>query len=238
MFEPELKELELKLKVPYPERVHFLNELTADLSHSFRKSIEEGVTHTEARARALEALHLSGDDIESLNIVHESRASRCLAKLPAPIAQHISDFSGIVPLVIFAIYATKEFPMLEFLREGGLPGVLAIIIIGGIGIAINFRHLFKWFVLRDHSTESLRAFNNGPLYLAVASLLIGIFSTAAGYRIVFAKWSEGSLPDAVVRAGLSEPLAGLMVATIVAGLIVLLHGWLATWRTQTIAEQV
>ena len=235
MFEAQLKQLERKLTIPYPERSEFMREIAGDLEFRYQKYIADGMNADDAERRALDEVSLSQENMTDLGDVHEGAVAKAIRVMPQSLGRFITDFSGIVPLVVFALFSLKEFSMLEFLREGGLPFVISIILVGGFGLSVNLKHAFRWFVIRDHSEKSLADFSSGPLYLAAASLLMGVLTTAAGYRLVFAKWSEGSVPDAVIRAGLSEPLAGLIVATAIAGMIVLLHGWLATWREKATA---
>jgi hypothetical protein len=230
MFEADLKELERKLNIPYPERADFMREIAGDLEERYQKYLADGMSADVAKCRALNEINLSQENITELSEVHEGAVSKVMRRMPHPWDQYVRDYSGIVPLVIFALFSLKEFSMMEFLREGGIPFIIAVLVVGGFGISLNLKHAFRWFVVRDHSRQSLADFSHGPLYLAAAALLLGVLTTAAGYRIVFAKWAEGGVPDAVIRAGLSEPLAGMIVAAAIAGIIVLLHGWLATWR--------
>lgn len=231
MFHSELKDLEKRLKMPYPERGDFIREVAGDLQHLYTKLRSEGLSNEQASKKALSEIYLSHDDMVVIDAVHESTAAKLVHKLPSPLSKLIRDYSGTVPLLVFFIFSTKEVSMMEFLREGGLPAVIAVLVMGGVGLAINLKHAFRWFVLRDHSDESLKNFSNGPLYLAAATLLAGIVNTAVGYRLVFSRWSQDHFSDSVARAGLSEPLASLIVAATAAGLVILLHGWLSTWRT-------
>jgi hypothetical protein len=108
--------------------------------------------------------------------------------------------------------------------------------IGGIGIAVDLRHAFRWFVVRDHSEKSLSSFSSTPLYLAAVSVLVGVIATAVDYRLVFAHVAKGNVGD--IYIGLSEPLSALIVAAALAGLIVLLHGWLSAWRQRTVRATI
>jgi hypothetical protein len=235
-FDAELRCLEHRLNIPYPERSAFIAEVASDLERAYEEFCAEGYSESEAKVRALEQLELKADDIQSLNALHESGLIKTLNKLPSGMRQVLVDFSGVVPLVIFNFYVLREGFMFEFLREGGWPGVVTVLGLGLLGVLINFKHVFRWFLLRDHSLESLRGFTNGPLYLAAGVFLVGVVAAAAGYRIVFSKWSDGLISDSVAKAGLSEPLSILMLGAFMSGVIVLLHGWLASWKAKTIAE--
>lgn len=230
MFDVELRRIEKRLTIPYPRRTDFLREMAGDLDSRYQKFIADGYGPDEAKTLALNEFHLSQENVADLEDVHEAAVGRFIRNLPEREGQFVRDYSGIVPLIIFACFSLKEVSMLDFLREGGLPSVITILLIGGYGLSINLSHVFRWFVIKDHSEQSLANFTTWPLYLAAASLLAGLITSALGYRLVFVAWSQGAIQDSAIRAGLSEPLAAVIVAATIAGLIVLLHGWLAHWR--------
>jgi hypothetical protein len=230
MFQQELAEIKQKLDVPLPERLAIVAEIASDLDAAYAKLISSGVGPEEAKRLTLAEMGLDRHVMRELSAVYETFVARCLRMLPQKWAKGIYEISGMVPVIAFIWFTKGDIHMWEFLREGGWPAVLSILLMGALGLAMDLRHAFRWFVLRDHSKNSLSRFTHWPLYLAVGTLLLGVVGAAAGYRIVFMKWSQGAIPTEVIRAGLAEPLAGVITAAAVAGVMVLIHGSLSAWK--------
>lgn len=230
MFASELRDLEARLTMPYPERAAFISEVGDDLEQTYRRLLTAGSNAEDARRQALAELEFSNADLVELGVVHAPSAARAVARLPLSARSLVEDFGGVVPLIVFTLFMVEEDSMIEFLREGGVQSVVVILALGGLGLGLELQRAFRWFVLRDHSEPSLSGFSTGPLYLAGACFLSGVLSTAFGVRLSLAAAAISNAPDTAIRAGVSESLAGLIVATGITGAIVLLHGWLATWR--------
>jgi hypothetical protein len=230
MFQKELAEIKQKLDVPMPERLAIINEIASDLNEAYAKLIASGKNPDEARRLTLDEMRMDNQVMSELSAVYETSFARLLRMLPQNWAKGIYEISGMLPLFAFIWFTKGDMHMLEFLREGGWPAVVSILLMGGLGLSMDLRHAFRWFVLRDHSKSSLGKFSHWPLYLAAGTLLLGVVGAAAGYRIVFVKWSQGVIPPELIRAGLAEPLAGVITAATMAGAIVLVHGWLSAWK--------
>jgi hypothetical protein len=230
-FEAEIRNVARQLTMPFPERRRFLRELASDMAHAYDEFRASGHSEEASHRQTLETFDIEGTDWSDLNRLHQSRVQRILDRMPRGLGEMVLDFSGVVPLMAFLILVTKEVPMFEFLREGGIPSIVVISLLGGIGLAVQLRCAFRWFVVRDHSENSIRVVPKGPLYLGLAAMLAGVVGTALGYRNVFHYWAaHPAVTPEVIRSGLAEPLASLVLASVLAGVVALLHAWLVSWH--------
>jgi hypothetical protein len=235
-FEPELRALRDRLTLPYPERSTFVAEVGADMEQTYQRLVTEGHDAASAKRQAIADLAMSEEDLTELAAIYTPRAARAVARLPHRARRMIEDFGGVVPLLAFTLFMVGEVSMIGFLHEAGVMSVFIILALGGLGLGVQLQRVFRWFVLRDHSERSLSGLTAGPLYLGAACFLSGVLSMAFGYRNVLAAWSTGAVPEADLLLGMGEPLAALILATAVTGVIVLVHGWLAAWRQRVLVH--
>ncbi len=85
-FGDELAALGRRLHMPYHERIGFLEELRGDLEAVFDRYVASGLGLEDARRRALAEIDLTAEDVEDLDEIHASTASRVISHLPKPIA--------------------------------------------------------------------------------------------------------------------------------------------------------
>jgi hypothetical protein len=225
MFRPLLTELEGRLTMPYPERALFLEELAADLELALEERLREGLAMKEARERVLAELGLDAPGLARLESVHLPVLRRALGGLSGPVREGVEAAAVALPLASFVYYLTLEAPMILFVREGGIASFI-VLALGGAALLLLLWRGFRWFVLRDHSLASLRLNTSTPLYLAAATLGVGLLGTALGYYVVLDRWAAGAFGDEVLRVGLREPLSCLVLGAALSTLAVLVQGTL------------
>jgi hypothetical protein len=220
LFADELARLEATIGVPYPARADVIEEMAADLLAAYREERARGHGREVARARALDRLGLNEEGRSALEGVHAPAPLRLLARLPATLRSWLHAVATATPLALLVVFLMVEIPVNEVLRNGG-PVVTMILAFGSLGLLLEMQRFFIWFVLRDHSPEALRRNTATPLYLAAATVLLGLLGTSFRYYRFL-----GRLPEdlASLRIGLREPLTSLIMACSLAALTVLLHG--------------
>ena len=222
-FAEDLRRLERTIQVPYPERAEILDEMRADLQAAYRHALTQGLDEPSARERALGQLALADDARAELEVVHAPVPLRLFAQLPAQLRSWLRALATAAPLAALMLFLVVEVPVNRFLLEGG-NSVFLILAFGSLGLLLEMQRFFIWFVVRDHSAEALRRNTFTPLYLAAATVLMGMLGTSVRYHTVLSRWS-GSMAE--IRRGLSEPLSLMIVACCLAALTVLLHGALS-----------
>jgi hypothetical protein len=220
LFTDELARLEASIAVPYPERADVIEELGADLLAAYREERTRGHGREAARARALARLALDDDGRRALEGVHAPAPLRLLAYLSPGLRSWVHAAATATPLALLVVFLMVEIPVNEVLRNGG-PIVTMVLAFGSLGLLLEMQRFFIWFVLRDHSPEALRRNTATPLFLAAATVLLGLLGTSVRYYKFL-----GRLPEdlASLRIGLRDPLTSLIMACSLAALTVLLHG--------------
>jgi hypothetical protein len=229
-FAPALARLEASLAVPYPERAQIVDEVAADLLAAFHERRACGSDAETAQQEALQRLGF-GDEVRlALESVHAPAARRLLDHVPPAVRSWLAAFGSATPLAAVVVFLCFEVPVNEFLSQGG-GAVYFVLAFGSLGVLLELQRFFIWFVLRDHSTESLGRNTPTPLFLSAATLLIGVLSLLFKYHRFLLRWN-GEL--AALRRGLREPLPALILACSLAMLTILLHGALSAglraWR--------
>ncbi len=127
------------LKIPYPEKLRLLNEISAHIEHR----PEEDQTSFQ------------DEELAELYDVHNTKVLKALETLPSGRRAFVENGFASAPLVVLIIYLTEERFMTQFMHEGG-PGMYAIL---AIGVALLIREMLliqKVIVLKDHSPKNLR----------------------------------------------------------------------------------
>jgi hypothetical protein len=223
MFEDVLETVEASLDVPYPDRALLLEEIEGDLESAYRSFRERGLSEADARAAALRELSLDEAAIRDVAAVHLPAVRRALTHLPPPAREWLESAALAVPLAGLVALLTTEVPLVHFLREGGF-AIYLVLAVGVLALVLELQRAFLWFLLRDHSPAALRKNTSTPLYLAGATLCLGVLGTAVDYYVVFFGWSEGKIDEVGFRIGLREPLPCIIVGASLATLIFLIHG--------------
>jgi hypothetical protein len=220
LFAEELARVEATIELPYPARAEVIEELAADLQAAYREERALGQSEESARRRALCRLGLDEDQRRALEGVHAPAPWRLLHRLSPAVRSWLRAATSAAPLAALVVFLMVEIPVNEFLRNGG-PVVTMVIAFGSLGLLLEMQRFFIWFVLRDHSREALKRNNPTPLYLAAATVLLGLMGTAFRYYRFLGRL-PADLPS--LRLGLSEPLTAIIMACCLAALTVLLHG--------------
>ena len=223
LFTEELVQIESTLRLPYPARAEVIEELAADLLAAYRDERALGQNEDAARRRALSRLDLDEDQRRALEAVHASAPLRLLDRLPPAVRSWLQAALSAAPLAAMMVFLMVEVPVNDVLRHGG-PIVTMVLAFGSLGLLLEMQRFFIWFVLRDHSPEALKRNNATPLYLAAATVLLGLLGTAIRYYRFLGRL-PADLPS--LRLGLREPLTSVIIACCLAALTILLHGALS-----------
>jgi hypothetical protein len=222
LFAAELARLEDQLAVPYPDRALLLEELAADVTAVYAGLRQRGVAPDEARQQALRSLELDQESIRALEDVHVPAVRRALSRLPPPVRQWLEIFATAVPLAVLFLFLVAEVPLNLFLSEGGRANYF-VMATGLLGLFIEMQRFFIWFVLRDHSIAALRRNTPTPLYLAAATVLLGVLGTALElYGFLFRLGTRKIDLESLAWAG-RQPLSCIIVGASLATIIVLVH---------------
>lgn len=185
IFRRYLREVEGRLKVPYPARHDLLVEIANHLESLYKSNLSEGAEPETARDEAIRRLALDDELISSMDAVHAPAIQKALAWLPAPVSL-VLEHVGIGLLAACALVSVilREEAMLKFLLSGGyfmiplnLMG-LAILVLGG-------ERIFSLYIKRDHSPGNLHKRLLSLRFMAQACALVGIIGTLMGFFEAF-----------------------------------------------------
>jgi hypothetical protein len=223
LFAAELSDLEHRLAVPYPARAELIEEAAADLCAAYHQERARGLPPEEARARSLRRLDLDEEARHALEGLHASALQRALGLVPAAAQPWLRALFSAAPLAAVFVFLVREVPVNRFLRHGG-PIVYLVVSFGALGLLLELQRFFIWFVVRDHSADALRRNTPTPLYLAAATVMLGLLGSAVQYHAFLSRWRGDTL---ALARGLREPLTSIILACSLAVLTVLLHSALS-----------
>ena len=166
MFEQRLRQVQRSLPIPYPQRHFFLRELEGDMNTAYDELILAGTPKDAAKKMVLDQFTITPEDARAIGSVHRSIVQQSLDRIPMRFRVWMGDLARASFLCFLAYFLFVEVPMIDFVLAGGLPAQLVILATAIIGLSLQGARAIKWFLLRDHSDESLQNNTPTPLYLA------------------------------------------------------------------------
>ncbi len=222
MFDDVLTQVERALDIPYPQRTQVVRELEFDLWALYEALREQGFSDAEARAQALHELDLDEANLASLTDLHTPTIRRIVLRLPKPAREPAEWLAAGLSLFAGVFFIISEVPMLDFMREGGF-AMWVILLIGGLGALLHLRRILSWFVIRDHSPQSLARNTPTPLYLALTCFIVGVAGTSLGFIAVLNAYAKYDYNHELLVAGSIEALAPVVFGGAFAVLLLLVH---------------
>lgn len=208
-FDRVLRRVDLELEVREPERSRILLELAGDLSDLYREYREMGCSDGEARRRAEAWLAPDRSSVDRLRRLHTPLLGRALATLSEIGRSRIESAAlaflalASIAVAVWTIRGTSIWPP--------DPWVVAVLVIGGVGLAIAGRRALDLFLSPDGGLRVSKRMP-GLLVLSAASALAGALGASLHLHAALASASSGAAPwQAIGRASATATL-GLVVA--------------------------
>lgn len=173
-FAPLLKSINEKLDLPQPRKSRILLEIAADLEDLFNAYRTKGFSETEAMRKAEEKFAVSDDALSQLIHIHESALRRFMDKLSEQAKTRWERVLLIVILLFIAAFGAKQSLTVEFFLQASKFIWLAL----GIALSAAILSIVKFYNIyleKDHRITKLRAGLPALLFLAGASLVIGVY---------------------------------------------------------------
>ncbi|RZJ53048.1 MAG: hypothetical protein EOO45_31485 [Flavobacterium sp.] len=223
IFEAELHRLSEGLNLPYPERADFLNELREDLSEVYSSYLDSGMNEAEAYAATLKDFRFGPDDLSLMAKTHQSFFQKILNLVPESFQNLIEYLSGMVPLGLLCYAIEREIAVMNFIQEGGSPGMYAIILIGLYLLGLEVLSAMRIVFFRDHSNRNLNIETPnvllgclGLMLVATAWTIMGIYNTANAMSL------NPSAMD-ILFTGFKESLVPVSTGLLLSAMVVLAH---------------
>jgi hypothetical protein len=185
IFDAEILRIGADLDLPYPERDEFLKELRADLSEAYSNYLLSGLSSVEAYEATLKDFRFGPEDLASLATTHESYFQGVLNKIPVHLRSLVEYLGGMVPLSLLCYAIEREIAVMNFIHEGGSPGMYAIILIGLYLLGLEILSALRILFLRNHSKRNLQIETSnvllgclGLMLIATAWTIMGLYNTA------------------------------------------------------------
>ena len=148
------------------------------------------------------------------------RPGALLHRLSPAVRSWLQAAVSAAPLAALVVFLMVEIPVNEFLRNGG-PVVTMVIAFGSLGLSAGDAAVLHLVRAAGSLARGAQRNNPTPLYLAAATVLLGLMGTAFRYYRFLGRL-PADLPS--LRLGLREPLTAIIMACCLAALTVLLHG--------------
>lgn len=223
IFEAELVRLRDGLDLPYPERADFLNELRSDLAQIYSSYLDSGLSEDEAYKATLKDFQFGQNDLASLRKAHQSLLQKIRDAVPESLQNLVEYLSGMVPLGLLCYAIEREIAVMNFIQEGGSPGMYAIILIGLYLLGLELLSAMRVVFFRDHSKRNLNIETSnvllgclGLMLVASAWTIMGIYNTANAMSL------NPSAMD-ILFTGFKESLVPVSTGLLLSALVVLAH---------------
>jgi len=223
MFEEQLLKWERTIEIPYPDRLYLLKEMENDLSSIYLSLITAGLSPSAAYEEAVNQFTLGRDDLVSLKHVHAPLTHRLLMKLPANLKPYFESLCGMVPLMIFCFAIQKEVPVMEFIVEGGSPGMYAILVMGAYLIGRELLRMFRIVVVKDHTSSNLNIDTQSVLIGCLALLAFAMAWTALGLYATAQSAEISQNFNSVLVMGIKESLIPVISGLLICSLVMFTH---------------
>ncbi len=219
-FQAILQRTHDRLHLPRATRSRILLEMAADLEGLFQHYLDEGLDEAEASHRAEDAFAVSDAALERLLAVHRPGLDRLSERLAVHLAGGWEKvFLGV--LVTFAVLMA----LLPAVASGDFLAGASVFVwpvlvlnVGALGIVVFKLH--QLVLRRSLDVRRLHAGLSGLLFLAVASLAIGVDGFLIELFFCLRRFAAG-LSDAALGQwliGVSSMMIVAMVAAILAAL--------------------
>ncbi|HYX33423.1 MAG TPA: hypothetical protein VE954_09940 [Oligoflexus sp.] len=222
MFAKELREIEEELTVPYPERTQLIKEIAGDLHASFERLRQQGMSHEAARVEALRLFRFSSTEQLAIEVVHANFLQRIWLKLPNSWRYLLEIGGCMFPLVAVMFIIQTKVSMFNLILEGGVEGMLAIMVIGLFMLGRELIRVIRLLLLKQHSRKNLN-FDTNSVLLGVAALVIfsGGLSLLGLYNTLLAVELKNDYSLLVI--GARESMVPLVFGTMMSSLVLFAH---------------
>ncbi len=139
----------VKINLPFPERIHFMNELKSDMQDHYDRLISEGRSPRDAVDEVSKSFKLTQADITALGQAYQTPMQVFISRIPSHVRSSLFEVFRFIVAFAFITTLVKEVRMIQFLNEGGVI-IYAILVIGGGVVLTQLFRYFKWFIYRDH----------------------------------------------------------------------------------------
>lgn len=223
MFEKELKSLEDRMTVPYPERLCIIEEIKSDMEAAFEDIVRLQKLSEETAYKIVIKRFLPNEATTiCLESLHAPLLKKILCYLPPSLQSLLLDVILAIVPAFYIFYLFTEVPMINFLMQGGL-AIYVILVLAGIGLYLQLARIFNWFILKHHVKLTLDANTATPLYFAAASICFGLLGTSVAYYKVLLIYAKDVITFDQLKHGLYEPLPCVIIGSAFAIIIILLQ---------------
>lgn len=194
------------LNIPYPQK-HLLElEVRQDLEHADSPD-KQGFSKT---------------DLCDLHEIHSTKIYRFLTQF-GDRRKNIELLAAFIPLMTGVIFIFKEDFMMNFIREGGFPGMYAILIIGVFLLGKELLNMFRLLMIKDHSAKNLDLDTSSVLLGCLALVFMALGCTALGIYKTADTVTRSQMPYELLIVGAKESMTPLVLGSLLSVLIVLAH---------------
>jgi hypothetical protein len=219
-FAPLIMEISERLCVPQPARSRILLEIAADLEDLYGHYLARGMAPEEAAARTRATLELSEEALASLIRIHEPPLRRLLERLSEQARSLWERVTLLVVTIFVVVLTVSELLTTHTLATGGL-FVWPLAAIAVTATLIALVKIYTLYLKQDHDLYRLRRGLDLLLFLATASLAVGLFGliaevlVTARHIVSDIDWAQLHLTDCLIRISVTSMFS--MVVAIAIG---------------------
>lgn len=170
-----LNQINEQLDLPQPVKARVILEIASDLEDAYLFYLEQGVSEDVAAEKVKEKFEFSQESLEELTRIHTTPVRRWIDKAVTQLGTRWEK--GLLTLVILFIAGMSGHALLQtpFFHNAGY-GVWPVLCIGLLGISLSVRKAYQISIKKDHQIQQLRHGLETLLFLAVSSLVMGIWN--------------------------------------------------------------
>jgi hypothetical protein len=220
-FAPLIMEISERLCVPQPAKSHILLEIAADLEDLYSHYLAGGMAPEEAAARTRSTLELSDDALANLIRIHEPPLRRLLERLSEQARSLWERLTLLVVTLFVVVLTVSELLSADTLATGGR-FVWPLAAIAMTAALITLVRIYTLYLKQDHDLHHLRRGLDPLLFLATASLAVGLFGlivevyVTARHILTDIDWAQLHFIDCLIRISVMSIVS--MVVAIAIGM--------------------
>ena len=187
-FAPILEELNQKLDLPQPQKSRIILEIAYDLEEAYNAYRQQGLSHGEAFAKAQEKFAVNDASLAELVRIHQAPFKRWANQLSQRTLRRWERITLLLILLFISALSAQTILQTPFMQRTS-PWAWPILAIFAAIVALALAKFYQLYIKKDHKIHRLRKGLPLLLFLALASLFLGIL----GYFVELVAGNHSSL---------------------------------------------
>jgi len=187
-FAPILKDLNRKLDLPQPQKSRIILEIAYDLEEAYHAYRQQGLSSSEALAKAQEKFAANEASLAELVRIHQAPFKRWANQLSQRALRRWERITLLLILLLISAISARTILQTPFMQRTS-PWVWPVLAIFTVIVALALAKFYQLYIKKDHKIHRLRKGLSLFLFLGLASLFLGIL----GYFVELVAGNHSSL---------------------------------------------